>query len=128
MVQEIGDRYQRETRYQRGKLAGGLLRWESKPERYKSYPDAPIVELPAPRFEGGMPFWDAVQRRRSVRDFEVKALPKQKFSQILWATQGITKTFGGYELRAAPSAGALYPVETYVVVQRIDGLEPGIYH
>lgn len=124
----IGDRYQKETKYQRGKLGGGDLRRESKPERYKSFPDAPVVALPPPRLEGGLALWEAVKRRRSVRDFDVKALTKEILSQILWATQGITKKFMGYELRAAPSAGALFPVETYVVVQRVEGLEPGIYH
>lgn len=47
-------------------------------------------------------------------------------SQILWAAQGITDTTRGF--RTAPSAGALYPLEIYVVVANVDSLAPGIYH
>jgi SagB-type dehydrogenase family enzyme len=49
-------------------------------------------------------------------------------SQLLSATQGITHTSFGHSFRACPSAGALYPIETYVAVNQVDGLSPGIYH
>jgi SagB-type dehydrogenase family enzyme len=52
----------------------------------------------------------------------------KKLSQLLWATQGITHTINGYDFRAAPSAGALYPIETYLVVNRVENIEEGIYH
>lgn len=47
---------------------------------------------------------------------------------MLWASQGITGTAGKSSFRTAPSAGALYPIETYISVQRVEGLESGIYH
>jgi SagB-type dehydrogenase family enzyme len=47
---------------------------------------------------------------------------------LLWATQGITAAAGNFLLRASPSAGALYPVETYLAVHRVEGVEPGIWH
>ncbi|MHC4168905.1 MAG: SagB/ThcOx family dehydrogenase, partial [Planctomycetota bacterium] len=46
----------------------------------------------------------------------------------LWASTGIQRIEGGYEFRTAPSAGALYPIETYLVVNNVKGIEPGIYH
>jgi SagB-type dehydrogenase family enzyme len=49
-------------------------------------------------------------------------------SQLLWAAQGITAQAGGHLLRTAPSAGALYPIETYLYIDRVDGLEKGLYH
>jgi SagB-type dehydrogenase family enzyme len=53
---------------------------------------------------------------------------KAELSRLLWAAQGVTRQVQGYAFRTAPSAGALYPIETYVVVHRVDGLEPGVYH
>jgi SagB-type dehydrogenase family enzyme len=47
---------------------------------------------------------------------------------MLWATQGTTLRIREYSFRSAPSAGALYPVETYLVANRVEGLTPGLYH
>ncbi len=60
-------------------------------------------------------------------------MSKRELAQLLWATQGITKAsvpaYGGkLGLRTAPSAGALFPIETYLCVNKVEGLEPGIYH
>jgi SagB-type dehydrogenase family enzyme len=55
-------------------------------------------------------------------------MPFSHLSQLLWAAQGVTKRIRGYEFRTAPSAGALYPVETYLAVHSVEGLDPGIYH
>ena len=52
----------------------------------------------------------------------------EELSQLLWATQGITASVSGHQLRTAPSAGALYPTETYLLINRVDGVEPGLYH
>jgi len=67
-------------------------------------------------------------RRRSIRHYSRKPLTLGSLSQILWAAQGITETDGGF--RTAPSAGAIYPLEVYVVVRRggVEGLTEGVYH
>jgi SagB-type dehydrogenase family enzyme len=49
-------------------------------------------------------------------------------SSLLWSTQGITAKEREWYFRVAPSAGALYPIETYILARAIEGLEPGIYH
>jgi len=128
MAEGIGDRFQGETKYARDKLPGGYLDWRKKPGTYKTYPDAQKVDLPPPLVRGGMNIWEAIGRRRSVRDFRSAPISAAELSQILWASQGVTKAVGDYGLRSAPSAGALYPVETYVSVQMVEGIEPGIYH
>jgi SagB-type dehydrogenase family enzyme len=128
MAEGSGDRFQNETKYFRGRLPGGYLDWRNKPETYKTYPDAPRIQLPSPIKEAGMPLWDAVRLRRSVREFQDAELSSAGLSQLLWASQGITKRFTGFELRSVPSAGGLYPVETYVSVQIVERIEPGIYH
>jgi len=128
MAEGIGDRFQGETKYVRDRLPAGYLDWRKKPGPYKSYPDAPKVKLPPPAQAGGMPIWEAVGRRRSVRDYRRSPVSTADLSQLLFASQGVTKVMGEYALRSAPSAGALYPVETYLSVQMVEGVEPGIYH
>jgi SagB-type dehydrogenase family enzyme len=123
-----GDIFQKETKYSRGKLSGGPLLWHAKPETYKDYPSAPRIKLDPPEEGGGRPLWEAIKERRSVRNFSGESLEKAHLSQLLWASQGITAEYSGYELRAAPSAGALYPVETYLSVQNVEGIELGLYH
>jgi SagB-type dehydrogenase family enzyme len=75
-----------------------------------------LVKLPKPR-RGDVRLDAAIAQRRSVREFEPEPLTDAQLSQLLWAAQGITGDDG---LRAAPSAGALYPLEVYVAVA--DGL------
>lgn len=122
----IGDGFQQETKYQRGHLPAWHLDWASKPEPYKRYPAAPKVQLDPPQREGGAPLWDVLERRRSVRHFKAELMTKSELSQLLWAAQGITNHENSF--RTAPSAGALYPVETYLVVNSVEDVEPGVYH
>jgi SagB-type dehydrogenase family enzyme len=70
------------------------------------------MELPPPSVTGAMPVEQAVARRRSVRQFTDKPLTSRQISQLCWSGQGITAPAGA--LRAAPSAGALYPIELFV--------------
>ncbi len=124
----IGDRFQQETMYERGKLSGGRLDWASKPATYKRYPAAPKTPLSDPTTTSGTPLWDVIAQRRSVRRFRDEPLQEAELSQLLWASQGITMRSRGVEFRAAPSAGALYPVETYLAIHDVEDVAPGIYH
>ena len=125
---KIGDLFQQETKYQRGHLPGGDLDWASKPATYKSYPSAPRIQLSSPETKGGPPIWDSIRQRRSLRAFQEPPLKEAELSQLLWAGQGITDTGTGFAFRTTPSAGALYPVETYAVIHSVEGIEPGVYH
>jgi SagB-type dehydrogenase family enzyme len=71
---------------------------------------------------------EAIGHRRTRRSFKDKILTFEQLSQVLWAAQGITDS-GGYA-RAAPSAGALYPMDIYGAVGKdcVEPLGPGIYH
>ena len=128
MKTKAGDIFQKETKYLRGKLGGGPLLWSTKPETYKHYPNLPKITFDPPSKQGGIPLWEAVSTRRSIRDFRSQPLKKSQLSQLLWASQGITAKYMGYELRAAPSAGALYPVETYLAIHNVETIDSGIYH
>ncbi|MDI6795040.1 MAG: SagB/ThcOx family dehydrogenase [bacterium] len=85
------------------------------------------ITLPPPQKAGSVSVEEAIAKRRSKRAFSVKPIEIEKLSQLLWAAQGITDEVGGFK-RAAPSAGALYPLEIFVIVGQVSGLEPGLYH
>ena len=82
------------------------------------------IRLPEPRFDGEVSVEHALQMRRSVRSYTNDPLNISDISQILWSAQGITSPRG---FRTAPSAGALYPLELYVVAGNIPSLPPAIY-
>lgn len=102
----------------------------NRPESYLSYPDAVVrIPLGEPQPPPDSPdLWSVLRQRRSKRDFLNEPLDLAELNLLLWATQGITGDRGDYQLRTSPSAGALYPCETYLFVQRVHGLEPGLYH
>jgi SagB-type dehydrogenase family enzyme len=124
----IGDTFQQETKYRRGHLPSGGLDWANKPATYKRYPSVPKVTLASPQARDGASIWQVLAKRRSVRRFQDEALQTAELSQVLWAAQGITRTGRGFGFRTAPSAGALYPIETYLAIHAVEGIEPGIYH
>jgi len=87
-------------------------------------PKQSVIVLPEPDYTG-LSVEEAITGRRSVRDFSDEEMTLGEISQILWAAQGITGENGK---RAAPSAGALYPIELYVVPNKLEGVDCGIYH
>ena len=96
-----------------------------------------IVKLPPPQLKGKVSIEEAIAKRRSVRRYRSEPLTLSQLSQILWSAQGIT---GVGKLRAAPSAGATYPLEIFVVIGKQavsyepeakrpqEELQAGIYH
>jgi SagB-type dehydrogenase family enzyme len=83
-----------------------------------------VIKLPQPRTSGGVSVEEALQRRRSIRDFPDDPVSIADVSQLLWAAQGVTTAAGE---RTAPSAGATFPLEVYLVAGRVDDLEAGVY-
>jgi len=83
-----------------------------------------IIRLPEPKYIGASSLEEALHKRRSVRTFGDGPVTIYEVSQLIWAAHGITGTGG---LRTAPSAGALYPLELYVVAGNVNGLLAGIY-
>lgn len=86
-----------------------------------------ILVLPIPALKGTVSVEEAIKLRRSVRKYSSEPLTIQEVSQLLWAAQGITDPNTGF--RAAPSAGATYPLEVYLIVGKngVTGLEEGVY-
>lgn len=128
MTHGIGEEFQRATSYTRATLRGGRLDWAHQPETFKRYPEAPRVELPPAPVSGGPGFWEVFARRRSVREYAEPHVTLADVSSLLWAAAGVNRIEYGFPFRTAPSAGGLYPIETYLVVHHVDGLGPGVYH
>jgi len=125
----IGDLYHQETRYRRQSMPRGGLDWAHQPPPYKEFAHA-LNRFPVPPHgeKDGKSLWEAIAQRRSVREFLNRSISFFEISQLIWATQGITLKAGGFDFRASPSAGALYPIETYLVANRVEKIPPGLYH
>ncbi|MBN1557487.1 MAG: SagB/ThcOx family dehydrogenase [Lentisphaerae bacterium] len=111
-------------------------RGQPPPPVQKPYPpDAAIIELAHPDALnlGRLPLADAINRRRSRREYTAEPLTRGELSFLLWCTQGVERTVKNARGRAiqtyrtVPSGGARHPFETYLLVHRVAGLEPGIY-
>ncbi len=98
-------------------------------------PKATLVDLvPADQLTvGRVPLIDVIRQRRSRRQFSGASLSLEELSFLLWATQGVSKVITGDDgrivrtLRTVPSGGARHPFETYLLVIRVDGVQPGLY-
>jgi SagB-type dehydrogenase family enzyme len=123
---DVGALYHRWSKPGYSSVLGIVLDWGGRPAGYKTYTDAERVALPDPRGYAGLTLEAAVEARRSVRDYAARPLSSKELSRLLHAAQGITEPRWGF--RAAPSAGALYPIELYAVVHDVAGIPPGIYH
>ena len=124
----IGDNFQKQTKYQREKMSGKDLDWSSKPQLYKEYPGSETIELSKVNPLIDTSLYDALKNRKSIRSFNNKAVSKEVLSYLLWSSTGISRKTESFEFRTAPSAGALYPIETYLVVNNVEDIKPSVYH
>ncbi len=126
----IGEKFQQETKYDPDKPMGYALDWSRRPKFHKNH-KSPLAYIPLsdPDMKSGANLWQLLRDRRSKREYDAgRNLKKDLLSALLWATQGVTAKYGEFLFRTAPSAGGLYPVDTYLFLRAVEGLEPGIYH
>ena len=83
------------------------------------------IQLPQPTYTSDTSVEQALYKRRSVRAYRDEPLTLIEISQLLWAAQGVTDATRGF--RTSPSAGALYPLEVYIVISDVDGVTEGVY-
>ncbi|MBN1260316.1 MAG: SagB/ThcOx family dehydrogenase [Anaerolineae bacterium] len=103
-----------------------------RPPLQAPHPEAaPLIDLIPPEdFElGDVPLRPLIEQRRSRRKYTDEAVTLQELSFLLWAAQGLRNVFreGLASFRMAPSAGARHPLEIYLVINRVEGIEPGLY-
>jgi len=126
-LEKIGERFQQETKYYRNRFGDGPD-WSLQPDRYKKYQNNSKIELTKPDNVKTGTLNYALQNRKSIRDFSEKPLSKEQFSYLIWASTGIQRKERGFEYRTAPSAGALYPIETYIIINNVKNVAQGVYH
>ena len=90
MLEGLGDRFQRETKYIRGESLVGGMSWENLPEPFKFYSNVQIVNLPEPKDLSGMSFNEALRKRKSIREYSLEPIQLDQLSYILWAANGIS--------------------------------------
>ena len=127
-MNRIGREFQQQTKYRPDNLPAGFLNYNRQPEIYKEYKQSPKIDLPPFARGDTMPLDQILSRRRSVRLFTANPLSLKDLSFLLWAADGVSRRTAGFEFRTAPSAGALYPRETYLVVNNVKDVEQGVYH
>lgn len=115
-----------------GNLKTDQERGVPAPPLQKPYPaDAELIDLVSPGdfTSGSMELRQAIGQRKSHRSFTDEPLTLEELSFLLWATQGLKQVDEKrvWTKRNAPSGGARQPWETYIVVNRVDGLNPGVY-
>lgn len=99
-----------------------------QPKGDERKPEEPInerIKLPEPKYDSSTSVEQALLNRRSVREYKDEPMRLTEVSQILWAAQGISDPRRGF--RTAPSAGALYPLDVYVVIGNVEGVAKGVY-
>ena len=82
------------------------------------------IELPEPVYDSDISLEETLLNRRSVREYSDQPVTLAEVSQLLWAAQGVTDQSGS---RTAPSAGALYPLEVYIVMGNVQDMAAGVY-
>lgn len=126
--QGLAFRYVQGTKYHRDQPLKDSLGSIPAPPSLKTYPEAVQLQLPQPDLSRPADLWQCLSRRRSQRDTTPEPLALEELAGLLWAAQGVTARAGMYLLRTAPSAGALYPFETYLYLDRVEGVPQGTYH
>lgn len=126
--QGLAFRYVQDTKYHRDHPLTDDLGSIPVVQSFKTYPDSERIKLQQPELSGPADLWQCLARRRCERDTTEDPLNLNEMATLLWAAQGVTARVGVHLLRTAPSAGALYPFETYVYVDRVEDIPQGIYH
>lgn len=112
----------------------GMLRrapavdWGAQRPPFKSYPASPHIALPRAVPDDADSRSLGAMLRGPAAPHPGQALDLAAVGQLLHLTAGVTARRGGLALRAAPSSGALFPAELYLVARRVNGLQPGLYH
>lgn len=123
-----GIQYLRDSVYDRDTIKQIKRPAIAQVETFKEYPDVPKVELPRSWELAEARITPLLQNRRSLRKYMTEPIKLEELAFMLWASQGITAKSENYSFRTTPSGGALYPVETYLSANLVEGLPPGLYH
>ncbi|MCQ1537659.1 SagB/ThcOx family dehydrogenase [Methanocalculus taiwanensis] len=129
-MQFIGRQFMEKTRYLHLTPSDQQM-GETPPPLEKPYPHDGIRIRLQPADQVFLPehnLLDLIESRRSIRTYSQKALTQKELAYLLWSTQGIMDSRAPYfTLRTVPSAGGRHACETYLLINRVEGLTPGLY-
>ena len=124
-----GETFQQKSKNVRGVERAASMSDRKQPDLYKTYQNAlSRITLPEPQFSDDIKLWDTIKNRNSTRAFSNNPISLMDLSLLLFAISGLTRKFPKFAFRTVPSAGGLFPVETYAVVNNVSDLNQGIYH
>ena len=130
-IARVGELFQEFTKYRHFTAPSLMVRGAPMPGAEKAVaPDAETFDLPAPpeilhgKARGLI---DLLRTRRSRRDYAAEPLALEDLATLLWSAQGVVESGRGYTLRTAPSAGARHPLETYAMINQVEGLAAGLF-
>ena len=107
-----------------------VLDWDNRPLPYKIYPEAGSLTLPRDLELPSVPALAAIRDEEPVNSETPVDL--ERIARLMFCAGGLTRSLRvgneAHHFRAAPSAGALYPIEIYLAASEVEGLEPGLYH
>ncbi len=130
MLGDIGKSFMERTRYEYVGIPDQARGFPPPPVELPFKPSDTLVELPAPGEirVGEFDLRRAIEARRSVRKYSRKPLSAEELSFLLWCTQGIREVVQKYiTLRTVPSAGARHALETFLMINNVEGVDPGLY-
>jgi SagB-type dehydrogenase family enzyme len=126
----IGREFMVKTRYEHLDPSAQSRGRAQPPLQIDTFKDRDLIELPAPETLS-IPTVDlrkAVERRRSVRRYSRSPLSAEELSFLLWCSQGVEEVIpGSATFRTVPSAGARHALETYLLINNVQALAPGLY-
>lgn len=128
LAHSSGYRYLQETKFTRADIRQHTRADINPTEPFKRYPEAKKIPLPRNWQPVEPDLVNLLQYRRSHRKYTSEPISSTDLAFLLWTAQGGTAKSDSHLLRTAPSAGALYPIETYVSVQNVIGIAPGLTH
>ncbi len=124
-----GDKFQKKSKYLRGKIPPHYLDWSKKPRTYKTCENA-LYKKALPKLDLSLEndFWKVLLNRHSTRVFKDDPISLNDLSSLLFGMVGLTRIYPQFAFRTTPSAGGLYPIETYPIINNIEDMKPGVYH
>lgn len=126
----IGKEFIEKTKFQYAERSDQSLGYPQPPLQSEFEGDRTIFDLPEPETiqVDKVDLREAIENRTSTRNYLLEAISLEELSYLLWCTQGVRQIKSSVTFRTVPSAGARHALETYILVNNVEGLESGLYY